>query len=510
MYKSFFQQLSGFVFLFLVLNVQAAGVFIPATDRIDMTHDFTRNIIYISNDSQILRYDTSSASFLSPYELGGSLSGIDLSPDGNTLAVADRVFDTSHLWIYLINLNTGESSKINFPRDYYEGGTFTVSYGKDGKLLVSSRYQGSGWVPLRKYDPITGTVEILKQVIRQDTMLSASGDAGTIAYTESNISSGPIGRYNVDSELLEQGPSTAWFTYEVGTNNNGTHYSVPTYDGTFIYDQLWSLLTVIGTYAGPQPVGVVYHPVEDRVYYPWAETTEVREFDTTANTQIAAYDFEDTFAHTGNHAFGQGRMKISRDGSLLMATVTGGVRILRLYKPLTASSQSITLDEDVSTPVTLSGEIGNGGALNYSVLAGPSMGTLSGTPPNIIYTPNENASGNDSFTFKVQYGRAEVEASVAITVNPVNDAPIAFDDIVDSTQKRVSIPALLNDSDVDGDSLTIISVTQPVSGGMTSIIDGGQTIAYERKDGKTKNDSFEYTISDGKGGTSTATVYVNR
>jgi hypothetical protein len=510
MRKRFFQQLSGLFFILFVLDAQAVGVYIPASARVDMTHDSARNVIYISNGSQILRYDLGSASFLTPYGLGGSLSGIDLSPDGNTLAVADRAYDATNLWIHLINLNTGVSSKITFPREFYEGGAFTVSYGNDGKLLVSSMFQGSGWVPLRKYDPTTGDVEILKSMVRQDTMLNASGDAGTIAYTESNISSGPIGRYNVDDQVLEQGPSTGWFTFEVGTNKDGTHYSVPTYDGTFVYDGLWSLQAVIGTYAGPQPIGVVYHPVEDRVYYPWAETTEVREFDTTTNTQIAAYDFEDTFAHTGNFAFRQGRMKISRDGSLLMATVTGGVRILRLYEPLNASSQSITLDEDVSTPVTLSGTIGNGGTLSYSISAAPSIGALSGTPPSLIYTPNENASGKDSFTYKVQYGRAEVEASVAITVNPVNDAPLAFDDFVNSNQKRVSIPVLLNDSDVDGDSLTIISVAQPISGGMTSISDDGQTVEYERNGGKDKSDSFEYTISDGNGGTSTATVYVNR
>jgi hypothetical protein len=148
--------------------------------------------------------------------------------------------------------------------------------------------------------------------------------------------------------------------------------------------------------------------------------------------------------------------------------------------------------------------------LSYSISAAPSIGALSGTPPSLIYTPNENASGKDSFTYKVQYGRAEVEASVAITVNPVNDAPLAFDDFVNSNQKRVSIPVLLNDSDVDGDSLTIISVAQPISGGMTSISDDGQTVEYERNGGKDKSDSFEYTISDGNGGTSTATVYVNR
>src|SRR5678815_3880254 len=81
---------------------------------------------------------------------------------------------------------------------------------------------------------------------------------------------------------------------------------------------------LIGQYAGPQPIGVVYHPVESTVYFAWSGSPQVRAFDTNSFAQTAAYDFENNFVNPGNWAFVQGRLRISRDGSLLFATVDGG------------------------------------------------------------------------------------------------------------------------------------------------------------------------------------------
>ena len=66
---------------------------------------------------------------------------------------------------------------------------------------------------------------------------------------------------------------------------------------------------------------------------------------------------------------------------------------------------------------------------------------------------------------------------------------------------------LANDSDRDGDPLTIVSVTQP-SKASIAISSGGKTLTYTPGPACFVNDTFTYTISDGKGGTSTATVVV--
>ena len=126
---------------------------------------------------------------------------------------------------------------------------------------------------------------------------------------------------------------------------DGIHISVPTYHGTYLYDDMWNNLGVLGVYAGEQPIGVVYHPVEDLAYYPWAETQLIYVYDTTTNTSIGSYDFEYVFGHPGNGAFNEGRSKISRDGSLLMVSVGGGVRYLRMYDALSAQDVAVPVEE---------------------------------------------------------------------------------------------------------------------------------------------------------------------
>src|SRR5206468_764622 len=72
---------------------------IPAPNRADMVYDQGRDIVYITSGNQVLRYQLGSDSFLSPFQLSGNLKGIDMSPDGNTLLVADSSADTN-VWVH--------------------------------------------------------------------------------------------------------------------------------------------------------------------------------------------------------------------------------------------------------------------------------------------------------------------------------------------------------------------------------------------------------------------------
>jgi len=313
----------------------AEGTFVSAPNRVDIAYDDARDLLYISNGADILRYQVSTQSFLAPVTLGGHLMGMDISPDGNTLAVADDTLDASNNWIHLVNLDSLRDKTITFPLAFGEGGTYTVAYGKDGKVLVTSEYQGSGWVPLRRYDPATKTTDVIGSV-RQNSMLRANtnsragASARVVALTEANISSGPFGRYRVKDANLNQGGTTDWFTFEIGVSRDAALYAVPTYGGTFIADaNLVKTGTVIGQYAGPQPIAAAFHPKKDLVYFPWAETSEVKVYDTTTWTEVDSFDFENNFDHTGNGAFVQGRAKTSANGGLLFVTVNGGVRFVK-------------------------------------------------------------------------------------------------------------------------------------------------------------------------------------
>ena len=94
--------------------------------------------------------------------------------------------------------------------------------------------------------------------------------------------------------------------------------------------------------------------------------------------------------------------------------------------PPVAYDQSVTTFEDTSKNITLTATDDDGDPLTYSIVTGPTHGILSGTPPNVTYTPGLNYNGADSFTFKAYDGQAYSNiATVSITVTPVNDPPTA-------------------------------------------------------------------------------------
>jgi hypothetical protein len=89
-----------------------------------------------------------------------------------------------------------------------------------------------------------------------------------------------------------------------------------------------------------------------------------------------------------------------------------------------ADDQSVDTPEDTPLAITLGGSDADGDPLTFSVTGGPAAGTLSGTAPDLTYTPDPGVNGVDSFTFVADDGQAtSAEATVTITVDPVNDPP---------------------------------------------------------------------------------------
>jgi len=104
-------------------------------------------------------------------------------------------------------------------------------------------------------------------------------------------------------------------------------------------------------------------------------------------------------------------------------------------------------------------------------------------------------------------GTLYYETAFNITVTNANDPPVAVADNATTLENTpVTIDVLNNDSDVDGDTLTVDSVTQGANG---SVINNGGNVTYTPALNFTGIDSFTYTVSDGNGGTATATVTIN-
>ncbi|WPF87483.1 ExeM/NucH family extracellular endonuclease [Cyanobacterium aponinum AL20118] len=126
----------------------------------------------------------------------------------------------------------------------------------------------------------------------------------------------------------------------------------------------------------------------------------------------------------------------------------------------------------------------------------------------VTYTPNTDFNGEDSFTYTISDGNGGTDtATVNVTVNSVNDNPMAVDDeLITDEDTPDAIALLTNDTDIDGDDLTVTEVTNGENGTVTNNNDG--TVTYTPNADFNGEDSFTYTISDGNGGTDTATVNV--
>lgn len=114
------------------------------------------------------------------------------------------------------------------------------------------------------------------------------------------------------------------------------------------------------------------------------------------------------------------------DGTSTSSPATVTLNVTAINHPPVANAQSLTLYAGQSTTITLSGSDVDGSAITYSLVAGsgPTSGTLSGTPPNLSYTPNAGFIGNDGFQFRVNDGQLN-SAPAAVSLSVIT-APAAI------------------------------------------------------------------------------------
>ena len=190
-------------------------------------------------------------------------------------------------------------------------------------------------------------------------------------------------------------------------------------------------------------------------------------------------------------------------------------------QPPVADAQAPSTNEDTALPLTLTGSDPDSDPLTFSIVSGPSGGTLgplsgaTATSVNVTYTPNANFNGSDSFVFQVADGFGGTgQATVSVTVSPVDDPPAAVNDAatVNEDSGANAISVLANDADPDAGPISIASVTQPANGSVV-ITGGGTGLSYApnanycNQPPGTTLDSFTYTLAPG-GSSATVTMTV--
>jgi len=171
----------------------------------------------------------------------------------------------------------------------------------------------------------------------------------------------------------------------------------------------------------------------------------------------------------------------------------------------TATAQAVAVTEDTAKTFTLAGTDPEGASLTYEVVTRPTKGTLSGTAPNLTYTPTLNATGADSFTFKVKDASvSSATAAVSITIANVNDAPVVADQSV-TTDEDIAKSITLVGTDVDADTLTYSVVTQPTKGTLSGT---GAALVYTPTANLNGADTFTFKVNDGTVNSAVATVTI--
>ncbi len=222
------------------------------------------------------------------------------------------------------------------------------------------------------------------------------------------------------------------------------------------------------------------------------------------NNQAGTFSYTPNQNATGSDSFS---FKVN-DDTADSGIATISITIAHSNQTPVADAASFTTNEDTSLIGQLSGSDIDGDPLSYIAVNQPGNGSLIlSSSGSFTYTPNQKATGNDVFTFKVNDGFDDsVTATVSISIQPVNDLPVAQDSVL-MVQAGQGVNATLDGNDADDDQLTYIIVSDPLQAVELVDIRTGAYV-FTALDSVDYPYSFTFRVNDGTGDSNTATVRV--
>lgn len=195
-------------------------------------------------------------------------------------------------------------------------------------------------------------------------------------------------------------------------------------------------------------------------------------------------------------------------GGIVTGTVTVTVVDINEAPVAVADTASVDEDSDVLIDVTANDTDGNGDQLTLVSVGVAANGTVVIDGNQLRYTPNADFSGTDTVTYTVEDGRGgSATSTVDITINEVNDDPVAvFDTVEIAEDTDILVDVVSNDSDPDGGTLTLLSIDSVANG--TAVIEAGQ-IRFTPDTNFSGFATVLYTVSDGQGGTASSNLQID-
>ncbi|MFP6622714.1 MAG: Ig-like domain-containing protein, partial [Myxococcota bacterium] len=231
-----------------------------------------------------------------------------------------------------------------------------------------------------------------------------------------------------------------------------------------------------------------------------------------------------SYTHDGSETVSDSFSYLTNDGSDDSNTVSVSITVNPVNDPPVAVADALSVDEG-GTATTLTGgdssvlandsDIGNN-PLTAVLVSGPSSGSLALNPNgSFSYTHDGGETASDSFSYRANDGSDDSNpVSVSISVNPINDAPVAVADALnvdeggtETTLASGATSVLTNDTDAENDPLTAALVSGPSSGSLVLNSDG--SFSYTHDGGEAASDSFSYVAIDGTEGSNLVSVSIS-
>jgi uncharacterized protein YkwD len=170
-------------------------------------------------------------------------------------------------------------------------------------------------------------------------------------------------------------------------------------------------------------------------------------------------------------------------------------------------SASTPEDKAVTVAVRANDSDADGNSLSITAAGEAAHGTTSISSGSITYTPDPDYNGPDSFSYTISDGNGGSDsASVNVTVNAVNDPPVAVKDAKSLRAGRSkTVDVRLNDYDPDGDALTVTTLLSLPAAGVATL-NGDGTITYTAPEGYDGRATIRYRVSDGNGRNASANL----
>jgi DNA-binding beta-propeller fold protein YncE len=314
---------------------------IPNTTRRDLVWDSTRGLLYFTTSTGMVeRFDPATNTFLTPIKVGNVLNGMDLTPDGRFLYVAEDVRGATQAFVRKVDLATGVVTSPRYNVSGGEAGSWDIVIGPNGKALFDTTFEGSSSVALREILLASDSLTV-RQSVSQNTHLQRAGDRSLTFLAQSNSSAGPIQTYDPATDSFPRSDShTAAYhsTALQAVNRNGTLIAAEieylgSFRGVSILDRDLKAVENLGpNFNG----GIVFDAARDLLHAVDPNVDQIVALETaTWKEKFRIGIGEDIPANTSSPntaslPFGNGVMVVSSDGRWLFLSTPQGIRVFSL------------------------------------------------------------------------------------------------------------------------------------------------------------------------------------